>query len=213
MQIETHDVTVDGPHTVLLRPTTLTATSREVALVEGPPGTGHTALSLVLGGRLRPDAGTVLLDGAVDDQGLRERVALVDVPDVSEPDDVIRLSTVVGEELAMARRTASPAAVRAWLDHHDALGWHGARVEDVPGSVRIHLLSELAALRRGIEALVICAPDRYGTLSDEAYEVAARIARRDLVVVLQLMTASVRTLGLPAVHLGNTAAGASEEIA
>ncbi len=213
MQIETRDVTVDGPHTVLLRPTTLTASSREVTLVEGPPGTGHTALSLVLGGRLRPDGGTVLLDGAADGQGLRQRVALVDVPDVSEPDDVVKLSTIVGEELAMARRTASPAAVRAWLEHHDALDWHGTRVEDVPGPVRVHLLSELAALRRGVEALVICAPDRYGTLGDEAYEVAERIARRDLVVVLQLMTASARTLGLPATQLGNAADGASEEIA
>ena len=212
MEIEAHDVTVNGPHTVLLRPTSLLAGSREVTIVEGPPGTGHTALSLVLGGRLRPDTGTVLLDGGPDGQGLRERVALVDVPDVSEPDDVLKLSTIVGEELAMARRSAGPAAVRAWLDHHDALDWHGTRVEDVPGAVRVHLLCELAALRPGVDALIICAPDRYGTSGDEAYEVAVRIARRDLVVVLQLMTASARTLGLPATRLGNAADRPAEEI-
>lgn len=69
MRIEAHGVQVNGPHGVLLHPTTVLAGSDRLCLVEGPPGAGHTALSLLLGGRLRPDAGTVLADGLSDGIG------------------------------------------------------------------------------------------------------------------------------------------------
>ncbi|MBB3665390.1 energy-coupling factor transporter ATP-binding protein EcfA2, partial [Prauserella sediminis] len=42
------------------------------------------------------------------------RVAVVDAPGVSEPDDALPLRVVVGEELALAGRPANKAAVSRW---------------------------------------------------------------------------------------------------
>ena len=106
MRIEAIATSVDGPHSAVLEPTSATIESGGVTVVDGPPGTGHTAFSLLLGGRLVPSSGRVLIDGEADGQRLRDEVALVDVPDVSEPDDVVSLATTMGEELAMARRPA-----------------------------------------------------------------------------------------------------------
>ncbi|MFD1859708.1 hypothetical protein [Aeromicrobium camelliae] len=208
MQLEAIAISVEGPHATVLRPTDLQARSGDVCVVEGPPGAGHTALSLVLGGRLRPDGGKVLVDGARAAQTLRESVALVDVPDVSEPDEVLKLSTIVAEELAMAGRPAGQRAVRTWLDRHDADAWHGTRMEEVPGAVRVMMLAELAALRPGTEALVICCPDRYGTSADDAYAVAERLAQRHLIVILQLMATTARVLENDRFALGS----AGEEV-
>ena len=66
---------VDGTHGVLLAPTSLRAVPGSVLLVAGTPGSGHTALALALAGRMRPDHGTVTLDGDDDPRRLRRAVA------------------------------------------------------------------------------------------------------------------------------------------
>ena len=47
---------------------------------------------------------------------LRRRVAVVDAPGITEPDDALPVQTVVGEELAIAGHKAGRKAVQEWLD-------------------------------------------------------------------------------------------------
>lgn len=195
MRIETIGVTVDGPHAVLLAPTSATIESGAVTIVDGPPGTGHTAFSLLLAGRLRPSSGTVLVDGESDGQRLRREVAVVDVPDVSEPDDVVPLSTSIGEELAMAGLPAGRRHVQAWLEGHGAEQWRHTRVEDVPPDVRISVLADAAARRPGVGAVVLCCPDRYGASPEAALGIAHDLADEGLAVCLQLTTNTLRAVG------------------
>ncbi len=44
-----------------------------------------TVLGLMAAGRMKPDNGTVTIDGAANTRELRRRVALIDAPTVSEP--------------------------------------------------------------------------------------------------------------------------------
>lgn len=161
-QLVVTDVTVDGPVLPMLAPTSFRVRSGEVRVVAGEPGHGHTALSLILGGRLAPDAGHVELDGSDDPARRRQRVALVDVPGVSEPDGVLTLATVAGEELAIARQKASRPAVRRWLEEHDCLAYADVQVEHLPPYVRVASLCELASLRPRVKFVVLTAPDRHG---------------------------------------------------
>lgn len=202
MRIEAIATSVDGPHSAVLEPTSATIESGGVTVVDGPPGTGHTAFSLLLGGRLVPSSGQVLIDGEADGQQLRDEVALVDVPDVSEPDDVVSLATTMGEELAMARRPAGRHDVRDWLEERGAQEWRRTRVEDVPPDVRLALLADVAARRPGVTALVLCCPDRYGADPHAALGVAHELADRGLAVCLQLTTNSLRNVRTSHATLG-----------
>ena len=193
MQITAEKVSVDGPHGVLLEPTSLTLESGEVTVVAGVPGAGHTALSLVLSGRMAPDRGRVLVDGQPDKHRLRRITALVDVPEVCDPDDVLPLKTVVGEELAIAQRPAGRTSVTHWLEKHDAGDLRNTRIEHLSGEFRIEMLTEMAASRPGIEALVVCCPDRYGTTYDQALTASQAAAGEGMAVCLQLTSPTVRS--------------------
>lgn len=188
MRIQSMAIAVDGPHSPLLRPTSATIESGTVTIVDGPPGAGHTAFSLALAGRLIPSAGQVLVDGDADGPRLRREVAVVDAPDVSEPDDVVSLATAIGEELAMAEMPARHGAVREFLAEHDADEWVDARVEDVPPDVRFRLLAYAAAHRPGTGALVLCCPDRYGAAPQPSLDVARTLAESGFAVCLQMTT-------------------------
>ncbi len=202
MEIETIAVAVDGPHSPVLNPTSATISSGSVTIVDGPPGAGHTAFSLLIGGRLVPSSGQVLIDGAKDGMKLRRSVAMVDVPQVSEPDEVVSLATTVGEDLAMAGLSARSHHVRRWLAERDAGQWLHTRVEDVPPEVRCRLLVELAASRPGVTTLVLCCPDRYGTDGPAALDIAHEQAEKGFGVCLQMTTNTVRTVGDSHVSLG-----------
>lgn len=185
MKIETIAASVDGPHAVLLEPTSATIETGKVTVIDGPPGAGHTAFSLLLGGRLLPSSGRILVDGEADGQRLRNEVAVVDVPTVSEPDEVVSLATTMGEELAMAHLPARHYHVRDWLTERHAVQWRRTRMEDVPPDVRLSLLADVAARRPDVHAVVLCCPDRYGVGAQTALGVAHELAERDLAVCLQ----------------------------
>lgn len=204
MLVESMDVAVDGPHGAVLAPTSAQFESGSVTIVDGPPGTGHTAFSLAVAGRLIPSSGRVLVDGEQDAGRLRREVAVVDVPDVSEPDEAVSLATAIGEELAMARMPSSRSHVRDWLTDRGAEQWRRTRVEDVPPDVRIRLLTLLAARRPGVRALVLCCPDRYGASPEAALSVARLLAADGFAVCLQLMTNTLRAVDVPRATLGRT---------
>ncbi len=184
MRWELDAVAVDGTHAPLLRPTSLALCDGQVQLAVGPAGAGHTALALAAAGRIRPSSGRVLLDDAVVPAALRRTVAIVDAPGVSEPDGALPLATVVGEELAMARLRAGRGAVAEWLADRDAAEHARTRYEDVPAPVRLRLMTELAAARPGVRALVLTAPDRHGIPPAVWWHIASTHAGHGLAVLV-----------------------------
>ncbi|HSV41415.1 MAG TPA: ATP-binding cassette domain-containing protein [Nocardioidaceae bacterium] len=159
------NVGVLGHGRPLLEPTTLSVRTGEVVVVVGEPGHGHTALALVLGGRLRADAGTVLLDDQENDaKALQRMVALVDVPGVSEPDDAVPLATIVGEEMSMAGLRASRGSVHRWLEGQGIADLADDRIDEIPAAIRTRVLAGLAACREGVRFLVLVLPERVGGL-------------------------------------------------
>jgi ABC-type uncharacterized transport system ATPase component len=104
MKLQASCVAVSGTHAPLLLATSVTARTGEVTLVAGDPGHGQVALAL--GGRLVPSSGDIRLEGVADAKVLRSRVALVDVPNVTEPEEGLAVRAVIGEELALSRQRA-----------------------------------------------------------------------------------------------------------
>jgi ABC-type multidrug transport system ATPase subunit len=202
VEIHAQRVGVDGPHGPLLRPTSFRFRHGELKLVAGEPGTGHTALALALAGRLRPTTGAVLIDGRHDPADLRSRVAVVDAPQVSEPDEGLRLATVVAEELALAGEPAGRRAVNAWLAKHRARTFAGSRLHTVPAAVRTRLLVWLAAARPGVQVLVLDCPDRHTNDVHSWWDLAQEHADRGPAVVVLSSISSARLLGAPTVRLG-----------
>lgn len=195
--LEAVGVRVDARPVPLLEPTTLAVRSGQRLLVAGEPGHGHTALALALAGRLAVDAGHVELDGVRSGRRLRRAVALVDVPGVSEPDDVLPLHTVVGEELAMAGRSAretSRRGVQAFLDERGIGHLAPDQLQAVPADVRTRVLTEIAATRPGVLALVLTVPDRFGGDPATWWQLAGEFAAAGYAVVVTCTDASAYQL-------------------
>lgn len=215
MEIHAQRVGVTGAHGPLLRPTTLRIGAGELVLVAGEPGAGHTALGLALSGRLRPSTGSVLLDGADHPSELRRRVTLVDAPEVNEPEAALRLSTVIGEELAMVGRRSGRKAVADWLVEHGAEEHADQRFEHVPADLRCSLLLELAASRPGVGTLVLDSPDRYHGTPETWLALARAQVTEERSVVVLCSTSTARLLDVPAARLGedNTPEEPEEDVA
>lgn len=202
MEIRAERVGVDGPHGPLLQPTSLRVRDGEITLVTGEPGLGHTTLALALAGRIRPSSGTVTLDGRADAAALRKHVVLVDAPDVNEPEDGLKLSSAIAEELTNAGQPANRKAVREWLQTQDADVYADQRVENVPAAVRTRLLVELAGSRPGVQALMIDTPDRHISDPGTWWPLALRQAERGLAVVVLCSPTTADFLPIPAARLG-----------
>lgn len=205
LHVTVRDVHVVGRRGPLLELPGLTFASGECVLLAGEPGQGHTALALVVTGRLRPAAGEVLLtdaDGSVTSsaRALRRVTAVVDLPGVSEPDDVLTVRTVVAEGLALARRRSGPWATRRWLRSHEMWEHRKVRIDDVYGPVRTALLTSLAAERASVRFLVLPLPDRHGGEPSGWWAVAQAFAGRGYGVLVLAGRSAARDVGatLPA---------------
>ncbi|UPL10623.1 hypothetical protein [Microbacterium sufflavum] len=137
-----------------------------------------TVLGLIASGRMRPDSGRVSIDGASDAKDLRHRVALVDAPDVSDPHPDITLAGVVGEELMFAGAGATPLHARRWLARLGFEELASVPIGNIDPAARVRLLCELAVLRRGVEGIVLVAPDRHGGSPDGWWRIAGEFADR-----------------------------------
>ena len=198
MRIHARRVGVTGPHGPLLKPTSLLVAPGELVLVAGEPGTGHTALGLVLAGRMRPSTGEVS-PSAVE---LRRHVVLVDSPDVSEPEASLAVAGVVGEELAVNGARSGRRAVADWLVGR---GWDEhleSRFDQVPADVRCALTLELAAGRPGATTLVLDSPDRYHGDPNGWLELARRQVTPERSVVVLCTTTSAAVLDMPVARIG-----------
>jgi len=196
MELIADHVSVAGLHGPLLLPTSLTAAPGRVTLVAGDPGPGHVALALALGGRAALAEGGVTLDGDPGAELRRRHVALVDVPDVTAPEDAVSVRSAVAEQLALAGRPASRAATRAFLDGH-GVDDARQRFEGLAPSERTLLLMDVAASRAATRVLVVAAPDRFGGHPRTWYAAAERLAAEGLTVVVQVTHATARQLADP----------------
>ncbi|GAA0574008.1 hypothetical protein [Kribbella sandramycini] len=198
MQLEATGISVDGPHAPMLRSTSVRVDEKQVVLLTGYPGPGHVAAALALSGRLKPDTGEVTLQGSSDPAVLRRKVAVVDAPGITEPDDALPVQTVVGEELAIAGRKAGRKAVLAWLNEHGAAEHADKRFEHLPVAARTRLLAELTVARPDVRVLILTMPDRHGGDPHEWYALGRDLADRGYAVLITCADTSARLLDVPA---------------
>ncbi len=196
MRIELRDVS-KGRRGQALPASTLSYESGAAALALAETEQRPTVLGLIASGRMRPDAGTVLVDGREDAASLRRRVALIDAPDVCDPTPNVTVAGIAGEELMFAGLPATPAAARRWLEANGFGDVAGLPIADLQPSRRIRLLLELAALRAGVEGLVLVSPDRHGGAPAHWWSVVEQFAARGFAVLVVAGAASAAVLGAP----------------
>lgn len=197
MKLQADRVAVSGAHAPLLLATCVTARTGEVTLVAGDPGYGQVALALALGGRLVPSSGEVRLEGVDDSRLLRSHVALVDVPNVTEPEEGLTVRAVIGEELALSRQRARGRDVTTFLKTQDGVRQGGLRWEQLPSWLRTQWLADLASRRAAVDFLVLASPDRFGGDPCDWWNVAKSLADIGKGVIVQCTHASARLLSEP----------------
>src|SRR3954469_10260820 len=180
-----------------LPPTSLEFSPESPAVLALDTDRRPTVLSLVVSGRMTPTAGPVLTDGREGGAGRRSAVApraavaRADTPIVAEPAADLPVGLVLREELALAGRPGSTA--RDLLAAVGAADYEKVPLRLLPGALRTRLLSETAAARDGVRALVLTSPERHG---GSPADLAATIT--DLVgrgfAVLTLTTSATREL-------------------
>jgi hypothetical protein len=201
------DVSVAGTHEPFVEHVSFAASPGEVTVVPTDPGIPQVALALAIGGRVELLSGLIRVGGDSELGELQLRTRLVDVADVTSPEDSIAVSAVVQEELALAEKPAGRAAVAAFLAGHD-LSDQGSRPwEQLPAGVRTSLLLELGALHPQVRVLVLAGPERHG--GDHALWLATcrRLAESGLTVIV--LTTAATAAALPASPVGSVEPEAS----
>ena len=151
-------------------------------------------ISMLLGGRLKPESGRVLVDGRVDFAELRNRTALVDTPWVAEPSAGIDLRVIVAEEFAFAGQPTGRRAVDVFLSRHGLEEYGSLPIRSLPAGDRIRLFSELAVLRDEVDGIVVTSPERHGAGVEDWYEPLTGIAERGILVVIVTDVATAASL-------------------
>ena len=177
MRITLSSVT-KGPKDSALPLTSLEFESGTATLARAETERRPTVLGLIASGRMRPDAGTVTLDGRTDYAGLRRHIALVDALGVSEPAADVTVAEVVSEELMFAGRLGHRRAVAVVLGDLGLAEQARANMADLAPDSRIRLLTELAVLREDVRGIVLTSPDRHGGDPLGWWRIAGDLAER-----------------------------------
>lgn len=197
---------VNGRHSELLPPTSLTAPPGEVLLVEAGTQAMRTALCLVLTGRMRPGRGSVAWNRTTDLWKLRSFTALADSPGINEPEPHLRVLDLVAEDLALIpRRTRPRMSAGQWLSEQGLANLSDLWIEQLEPAARMDLLVRLALADTAVHLLVVDSPDRH--LADPAawlpaLEAAAEGPGRPVAVVAAVASLPAEWNGA-ACHAGN----------
>lgn len=185
---------VQGRRDSMLDPVTLRLEAGTRLLVVAEPGHGHTALALVATGRMVPDDGDVLLDGIPDLALLRQVSAVVDAPNITEPDDALTVAGMAAEGLSLAGHRATPGAVTRWLTTNDFVEQRGLRIDQLDPPTRLSLLMGLAAADPAVRYLVLTLPDRHGGSPADWWDLAGQYAALGYGVLVECTPASAHVL-------------------
>jgi hypothetical protein len=194
----TLDSVAKGPRDTALPATSVSFETGQAALSRAETEQRPTVLGLIASGRMRPDSGTVSIDGRTDFGAMRRRIALVDAPDVCEPAPDVTVAGIVAEELMFAGLASHPLAVRRRLAELGAAEYARYAIGTVPPTVRIRLLTELALLRAGVDGVVIVSPDRHGGDPVEWWRFARELAGRGIAVLVVAGDASAAAIAASA---------------
>jgi hypothetical protein len=193
MRITLSNVT-KGPKDSALPSTSLEFESGTATLARAETERRPTVLGLIASGRMRPDSGTVTLDGRTDYAGLRRHLALIDALGVSEPAADVTVAEVVAEELMFAGRLGHRRAVAVLLDGLDLAEASRANMADLAPDSRIRLLTELAVLRDDVQGIVLTSPDRHGGDPLGWWRIAGDLATRGYAVLVIAGDASAHAI-------------------
>ncbi|WP_297005719.1 ABC transporter ATP-binding protein, partial [uncultured Corynebacterium sp.] len=108
IEVDAEEGLVFGPLTFTLDPVGLT-------VLGGSGGSGRTALSLVLSGRMKPSSGQIEVLGYTDRRSIRHRVALAGVDQLDEMPRSVRVRDIITENKAWSRSWYLPVR-RATVD-------------------------------------------------------------------------------------------------
>lgn len=166
-------IEVAGGHQPLLPKTSLHVRPGELMLVETGTPLASTTMGLVLAGRMYPSAGTVTLTRLPEEDEvpahsakaaikyLRRHSALIDSPQITEPERFFTVEKFVSQELAMLPRAAR-SNTSQWLAEHGFTEQATAWIEQLSVADRLQLVTRLAVADAAVRALVYDAPDRHG---------------------------------------------------
>jgi hypothetical protein len=192
------DSVAKGPRDAALPTTSVAFETGQTVLSRAETEQRPTVLGLIASGRMRPDSGTVTIDGRTDFGAMRRRIALVDAPDVCEPAPDVTVAGIVAEELMFAGLASHPLAVRRRLAEMCAADYARYAIGTVPPTLRIRLLTELALLRTGVDGVVIVSPDRHGGDPVEWWRFARELAGRGIAVLVVAGDASAAAIAASA---------------
>ncbi|MBG0740091.1 ABC transporter ATP-binding protein [Paeniglutamicibacter antarcticus] len=153
---------VQGRHRDLLPATSLAPQRGTLLLVQGDGQDRRTALALTLTGRMRPTSGSVHWGHEEGIAHLRRHSALIDAPDVNEPEQHLSVQDLTAEDLALVpgkfRDRTRPAA---WLAKHGHADIAAKWVDELAPEPRLKLLTDLALANADVDVLVVDSPDRH----------------------------------------------------
>ncbi|MFD2675264.1 hypothetical protein [Gulosibacter bifidus] len=182
MQIALEHIEVGGRRPIL--PTTnLRIETGKVTVQACPTDQAPVVLALIAGGQMRPSRGVIRYNGRPARRKLKSRVAIIDAPSISAPDEYVALRSTLAEEYTYVGRVATPARIRRFLDRHDISEYADWPMIELPPMVRLIALTEMALLRPGIEAVVFTTPDRHGGSAHEIYAYGQAVAARGIGVL------------------------------
>ncbi|WP_404289150.1 ABC transporter ATP-binding protein [Glutamicibacter arilaitensis] len=152
-----------GRHHRLVDATSLAVDRGTLLLVVADSQSARTATALMLSGRMSPNAGTLTWEGSSRLKEIRAHSALLDAPQINEPEAHLKVRDVVSEDLSLIpapfwRRARS----KKWLAQHGFEDIASSWIDAVDALTRINLLTRLALENHGIDALVFDSPDRHG---------------------------------------------------
>ncbi|MCC9178608.1 ABC transporter ATP-binding protein [Arthrobacter sp. zg-Y750] len=205
--LSAEDLFIKGRHSALLPPTSLRLEAGGLLLIQGDDQSTRTALALALSGRMRPTSGTVAWGRSDRLENLRRHAALVDSPEVNEPERHFRVRDLVAEDLALIPRRSRPHAdAGAWLAAEGLAELGPLWIEELEPAARLDLLVRLALADFAVELLVFDSPDRH--LADP--DVWLPILTDSVASAERLVTAVAVVAQIPADWTGPAAsAGAS----
>jgi hypothetical protein len=183
-EVVARDVSVRGTHEPFVQGIDFVAPGGELTVVPVDPGAPQVALALAIGGRVDLLTGSVTIGGSAERADLQAGTRLVDVPDVTAPDDALPLRAVIAEELALAERPSSRRDVSGFLADRGLSDLAGRRWESLPPGQRTRLLLELGSWHPLVRAVVLTGPDRHGGDPYEWFEAARAVTDLGLTVVV-----------------------------